>query len=332
MTAASYLRPVLAPIGLVLAVAVLSWAFPFDIQLQFHVALVVTAMVISLHVFTGNSGVISFGHVSFVALGAFTAGLASLGPEQKNNVFPELFGFIRDNQVGNLMSLALGVAVAAVFAFVVGLAVMRLDGLSAGIATFAVLGITRNVLRNWTKIGPGAKTLPGVEETTGLGQATVGLIFVIVAAFVYQQSRFGRRLRATREDPAASQSVGIRTYQERLIAFTLSGALGGLAGGLYVHYLGSVTTEQVYLDLTFLTLAMLVVGGIGSLWGAVLGGLLISGVNSFLAEGEKGIGLLGDLTFPRGSREIVLGALMALSLLLRPSGLSGGREVEVGPR
>lgn len=318
----------LAPVILIIGVGLLSNVFDADIQLQFRAAIVVTAMVVSMHVFIGNSGVISFGHISFVGVGAFTAGLMTIGPLQKENVFPELFGVIRDNQIGNWASLLLAALIGGLFAFVIGVPVMRLNGLSAGIATFAVLGITRNVLRNWTKIGPGAKTIPGVPETTDMQQAVLGVLIVVIIAFVYQQSRFGRRLRATREDPAASQSIGVNTYGERLLSFTLSGALGGFAGALYVHHLGSITTEQVYLDLTFLTLAMLVVGGMGSLWGAVLGGLVIGGVNSFLAEAEKGISVLGlDFTFPRSSREIVLGALMALALLVRPSGLSGGREL-----
>ncbi len=318
------------PVALVILVGLVSSLFSRDIELQFQLALVVTAMVVAIHTFSGISGVISFGHISFVAIGAFTAGLMSLGSQQKQAVFPELFGFIADNQVGNLTSLALGTVVAAVIALLVGAPLMRLSGLSAGIATFAVLGITRNVLRNWTKIGPGAKTIPGVPETTDLVQAVAGLILVIAVAWAYQRSRFGRRLAATREDPAASQSVGIDTYRERLLAFTLSGALGGFAGGLYVHYLGSITTEQVYLDLTFLTLAMLVIGGIGSLWGAVLGGLLISGLSSLLAEGEKGMTVVGvEVTLPQASRDIILGALMALVLLLRPSGLTGGSEFKL---
>ncbi|MGH1491082.1 MAG: branched-chain amino acid ABC transporter permease [Acidimicrobiales bacterium] len=328
-----HLLSLAGPIALAVVVALVASFFSRDIELQFRLALVVSAMVVAIHTFTGLSGVISFGHISFVAIGAFTAGLMSLGSQQKQAVFPELFGFIADNEVGNITSLALATVLAALFALIVGAPLMRLNGLSAGIATFAILGITRNVLRNWTKIGPGAKTIPGVPETTDLLQATVGLVLVIIAAWAYQQSRFGRRLRATREDPAASQSVGISTYRERLLAFTLSGAIGGFAGGLYVHHLGSITTEQVYLDLTFLTLAMLVVGGMGSLWGAVLGGLVVSGLSSFLAEAEKGVTLLGlDLTFPQASRNIILGALMALVLLLRPRGLTGGREFTLGAR
>ena len=91
-------------------------------------------------------------------------------------------------------------------------------------------------------------------------QAAIGTVVVIVIAFAYQRSRFGRSLRATREDPAAARAVGIDVYRQRLWAFALSGLLAGLAGGLYVHMLGSITADPVYLELTFITLAMLVIG------------------------------------------------------------------------
>ena len=95
----------------------------------------------------------------------------------------------------------------------------------------------------------------------------------MTAAFAYQRSRYGRKLRAAREDSAAARAAGIDIHRERLWAFALSGALSGFAGGLLVHLAGTLQARDVYLDLTFLTLAMLVVGGVGSLWGAVVGAL-----------------------------------------------------------
>ena len=166
-----------------------------------------------------------------------------------------------------------------------------------------------------------------MPETTGVLQAVIGALVVIVIAFAYQQSRFGRLLRATREDAAAAEAVGINVHRQRLWAFTLSGALAGFAGGLYVHMLGSITAEQVYLDLTFLTLAMLVVGGATSLWGAVLGALLVSGLDSFLSQAEYGRARRLHARPAAGlARSSSSGALMALVLILRPSGITGGRE------
>src|ERR671923_16369 len=221
--------------------------------------------------------------------------------------------------------------VGPVFAFLVGLPLMRLSGLAAGIATLAVLEITHNLLREWTKIGPGATTLSLVPETTGPLQATIGALVVVAVAFAYQRSRLGRMLRATREDAAAARGVGVNVHAQRLWAFTLSGALAAFSGALLVHELGSITTEQVYLELTFVTLAMLVVGGVSSLWGAVLGGLVVSGGNSFLTEAEQGVDVGLTLDLPSGTRLILLGSLMALVLILRPAGLTGGRELRLSP-
>jgi branched-chain amino acid transport system permease protein len=324
-----YLDPslqVAVPAALVVAVGIGSTLVSRSNEIYFLNALVSVAIVVAIYVFIGNSGVLSFGQISFVAVGAFAAGVMTIPLESKTGVLPELFPLLRDHTVGNVVSLALGAAAGGVFALVVGLPLMRLSGLAAGIATFAVLEVTHNILREWTKIGPGATTLSLVPETTDALQATLGALVVVAAAFAYQRSRFGRRLRASREDPAAARGVGVSVHRERLWAFTVSGALAGFAGALLVHLLGSITTEQVYLELTFLTLAMLVVGGLTSLWGAVVGALVVSALDSFLIEAEQGVEVGVTLDLPQGTRLIFLGAIMALVLIIRPSGLTGGRE------
>jgi branched-chain amino acid transport system permease protein len=133
-------------------------------------------------------------------------------------------------------------------------------------------------------------------------------------------------LRASREDAAAAEAVGVNVHRQRLWAFTLSGALAGFAGGLYVHILGSITADSVYLELTFLTLAMLVFGGATSLWGAVLGALVVSALDSFLSQAESGVNVGFTLDLPQGTRLVILGLVMATMLILRPSGITGGRE------
>ncbi|MCD6727556.1 MAG: branched-chain amino acid ABC transporter permease [Solirubrobacteraceae bacterium] len=320
-------------IALLVVVALVGSSMSDATQQDFITALIAVTIVVALHVFVGNSGVISFGHISFVAVGAFAAGVLTIPAVTKPLVMPELWSFLADTEIGNLASLALAAALGAIYALVFGFPLMRLSGLAAGIATFAVLEITHNVLRFWEKIGPGAKTLTLVPVTTEISDATVGAIVAVLVAFAYQRTRRGRVLRASREDPAAAQAIGVRIHRERLLAFVLSGALAGLAGGLLVHQLGSITTEQVYLQLTFLTLAMLVIGGVGSLWGAVVGALLISFLNTLLGDAENGLGLGPvTVTIPDGSSLVILGVLMTLVLLLRPGGLSGGRELSLRRR
>jgi branched-chain amino acid transport system permease protein len=324
------LSGLVAPVLLLALVGVLGSFTSRSVQFQFRFALVMATIVIALYVFVGNSGVVSFGHVSFVALGGFTAGLTTVPEALKLSLSPDLFPFIAGAEVGNAVSLLLAAVVGGVFALIVGVPLMRLSGLSAGIATFAVLVIVNNVLRNWEAIGPGARTLSLVPETTSFLQATVGVIAVAALAFLYQRSRFGRVLRASSDDPAAAQGAGVDIYRQRLLAFTLSGALAGFAGGLLVHLLGSITTQQVYLDLAFLTLAMLVIGGVRSLWGAVVGALLVSGLNSLLLTAERGLSFgVAELTVPTGTRLVTLGVVMALILLFRPRGVTGGRELSL---
>ena len=276
----------LVPAALVVAVGIGSTLVWSANEIYFLDALVSVAIVVALYVFMGNSGVLSFGQISFVAVGAFAAGVMTIPLESKTGVLPQLFPILRDHTVGNVASLLLAAAAGGVFALLVGLPLMRLSGLAAGIATFAVLEITHNVLREWTKIGPGATTLALVPETTARCRRpsarswrspsrspTSGAVRPDAAGDARGRCRGARR----RRERAPGASLGVH----------VSGALAGFAGALLVHELGSITTEQVYLELTFLTLAMLVVGGVSSLWGAVLGALTVSGLTRSCSRRSK---------------------------------------------
>jgi branched-chain amino acid transport system permease protein len=318
----------LPPALLIVLIGLVGTTVSASTKTEFTGVLVNIAIVIALYVFIGNSGVISFGQIAFVAIGAFAAGVMTIPSEIKPTLLPELFPFIANHSISSFESLILAAALGALFAFVAGIALMRLNGLAAGIATFAVLEIVHNVLRFWEKIGPGAKSLALIPETTGLWEAVLGALFCAVVAWLYQHSRSGRLLRASREDAPAARAIGVNIHLHRLFAFTLSGALAGLAGGLLVHQIGSITTEQVYLQLTFITLAMLVVGGMGSLWGAVVGGALISFLNVYLLKLEEGnaVGPI-HVDLPNGSTLLIIGAVMAAIVILRPSGITGSREL-----
>jgi branched-chain amino acid transport system permease protein len=332
MSQARRIPELLVPALLILATAWLGLEVSTYLQAYFLDTLVKVAIVVALYVFIGNSGVLSFGTISFVALGAWTAGVLTVPSEQKRFTMPGLAHFLVTTTVGNYVSLLLAAAVGGAFALAVGLPLMRLSGLAAGIATFAVLGITYNVLTYEQKIGPGQNAFSGVPQTTGIWQAAIAGVICATAAYLYQRTRFGRMLRATREDPAAATAAGISIYRQRLLAFTLSGALAGFAGGIYVH-LQPLQVNGLYLDLTFITLAMLVVGGAGSLLGAVVGALGLNGIFSFFSAATNTVDVLGwHLKVPAGTADIVLGVLMAVVLILRPNGITGGREFSLPRR
>jgi branched-chain amino acid transport system permease protein len=324
-------QTLIASLALLLIVAVIGSGTSAGTQQDFITALVSATIVYGLYVFVGNSGVISFGHISFAAIGAFMAGVLTIPTQPKHFVLPGLWSFLATHTVSTFVSLVIAAGLGAVVALIVGLPLMRLSGIAAGIGTFAVLEITNNLFQQWTKIGPGPTTLSLVPVTVGVWQALGGAAFAAVVAFAYQSSRRGRLLRASREDPAAAQAVGVNITRERLIAFGLSGALAGLGGGLLVHQLGSVTTDQVYLELTFLTLAMLVIGGSASLWGATVGALAISLLDSWLAAAENTVHVIFfSVTLPNGAADLILGVIMAAMLLFRPTGITGGAEFSLG--
>src|SRR5947199_678791 len=326
------LAPLAAPALIVLLAALVSMLVSRSSETYFLDTLVKVAIVVALYVFIGNSGVLSFGHVSFVAVGAWPAGVLTVPQHQKRITMPGLAHFLLTANVGNAASLALAAVVGGIFAFAVGLPLMRLSGLAAGIATFGVLEITNNVLTFEQRIGPGLNAFSSVPSTTGIWQAAIGGLVCVAVAYVYQRTRFSRMLRATREDPAAAAAAGISIYRQRLLAFALSGALAGFAGGLYVH-LQPLQAGGLSLNLTFVTLAILVVGGSGSLLGAVVGALALNGIFSFFSAATNTVDVFGwNLTVPSGTAELALGLLMAIVLILRPSGLTGGRELSLPRR
>ena len=114
----------------------------------------------------------------------------------------------------------------------------------------------------------------------------------------------------------------------RLIAFVLSAALVGAGGGLYAQFLGILTVDTFYLSLSFITIAMLVVGGMSSLTGAVSGVIAVTIIVQLLRFGEQGVKVGStQLKLPDSSSELGLGLLLALILIFRPNGLSGGKEL-----
>lgn len=291
-------------------------------------ALVNLIFVVGLYMFVGNSGVLSFGHASFMAIGAYTSALLTIPVALKGSLLPSLPHFLAVAHLPSLTAALIGGFVALLFALVVATPLMRLNGLAAGIATLSLLIIVHVVTGNWTAVTRGTETMVGVPIDLTLDQAILCSCGAILLAFFLQESRLGFRLRATREDEPAARAVGVGVFRERTTAFALSAFVVGVAGGLYAHYLGSFGADAFYLEVTFLTIVMLVVGGINSLAGAVVGSMVVSFVAEVLTRLERGsdVGPL-HVTLPDGSQQIVLALFLLLVLILRPKGLMGGREI-----
>lgn len=290
--------------------------------------LVNLTLVIGTYIFSGNSGVVSFGQLSFMMIGAYTSALVTIPAQLKKVLMPNLVPWVRDIHVDFFTSVVIAAAVAGVVAFVLGLPLARLSGLGAGIASLALLLIVQTVFSHWDDVTMGAQTMIGVPADltiwSGLGFALVA----IVIAFAYQRSRAGLRMRAAREDELAAVAVGISVTRERHLAFVISGVVCGMGGAMTAHYLGALnSTLNSFLTPTFLTISMLVIGGLYSLWGGVVGTVFVSIIVEILRRLQGGVNIFGaQLAAPAGTDQVVLGIILLVTLYLRPDGITRSRE------
>lgn len=324
------------PLLVVYAAVALASLASTSVSVSAQYALANLVIVLGLQIFVGTSGVLSFGHVAFVAVGAWTFGLATVDPSLKATLMPDLFPALRDLQLGATAALGLGVLLAMTFALAVGPLLMRLDGLQAGIATFALLGVTVQVLSYWSRIGPpSGQSMVGVRQAWGIQSLLVFALGAIVVTWAYQRSRTARLLRASRENLLAAPGVGIHVTRHRVVAFVLSAGLCGVGGAMWAETNSVVQASQLSVGFTFTVIAMLVLGGSTSLWGGVVGVLLYSTLDIVLVNLQSGVEFGGLLvSIPDGARPLVLGAVLILMLLFRPTGLTRGRELTwpFGPR
>jgi branched-chain amino acid transport system permease protein len=285
-------------------------------------------IVVGLYTFVGNSGVISFGHIGFMCLGAYATAWFTIPPAMKRISLRGLPDIIAHNQLPLPLSLLLATIFTAAVGYVFGRVLMRLSGIAASIATFAMLAVINTVYSNWQSVTGATSSIVGIPMRTGVWTGFAGAVAAIVVAYVYAISRSGLALRASRDEAIAASASGVDMVRERLVAFVVSAAIIGLAGALYAHFLGVVNPDAFYMNLTFITLSMLVVGGMNSLSGAVIGVITLSAIIEILRWLEKGVAV-GSVTFglPNGVQEIAIGAIMIVILMFRPSGLTRNQEI-----
>lgn len=299
-------------------------------QRRVILCLINVTVVVGLYIFMGNSGVLNFSAVGFMAVGAYAAALLTMPPMLKNTFLPDLPGWLAAAELPLVAGPFAGGLVAAALALAVGGPIMRLSGIAAGIATFSLMFIIYIVLGNWNSVTGGQTSLMGLKGWVGLWPAGLFAIGAVALAWIYQETRWAIALRASREDEVAARASGIRVVRLRLGAFVLGAFVCGVGGGLYGHFQGTLRVENFYLDPTFLYVAMLVVGGTRSLTGAVVGTVAVAALSEALRQVESGLPLPGTgltLAAPAGLGDVVLAGLMLVILIYRPQGITGGREI-----
>jgi branched-chain amino acid transport system permease protein len=299
-------------------------------------------LAVALQTFMGNSGLGTFGQYAFVTMGAYVSIWFSLTPRQKRVALPDMpkEWWLYQQHLGFVPSILIGAVVATLVGAAIGAALVRLRGASFTIATFAFLIVVNRVALQWQEVTRGARTVIGIPKYTGLWTACLWAAIAVLVAYVFKESAIGLKLRASREDEDAAASLGVNVPLTRWIAFVVSVFFSGLGGALWAHFIQQFSPHDFYLKETFLVIAMLVIGGAGSVSGAAVGAVAVALTSEWLRQTENWVNIqrstgtaFGKLIPFQlvGFTEIVVAVAMIVVLTLRPSGLTRGREI-VWPR
>jgi branched-chain amino acid transport system permease protein len=314
-------------------------------------------MALGLNIIVGFAGLLDLGYVAFFAIGAYTA--AYFGSGFWNNAGSDAHGIavLVSDSVGSkpgihvnfLLIFVLAVATTAIAGALIGVPTLRLRGDYIAIVTLAFGEIIGQIASNGGSIALFGGTL--TSGPIGIGPIdrielplagqfgafdlrpwywfALGLVaLALIASANLRDSRIGRAWLAVREDELAAASAGIPIVRTKLLSYATGAAFGGISGAFLASYLGTVNAAQFEFSFSIVIFAMVVLGGIGSITGVVIGAIIISVVNNYLLRGvlfelPHKVGLDLDLTaFSAG----LYGALLVLVMLLRPQGLVPSRR------
>ena len=300
------------------------------------IALVYALLTIGLNVHYGYTGLLNFGHVAFFAAGAYTAAILTMPPPGTvEGTVEYTIGLGLPMPLSLPVSLAAGALVGGLLAVLIGLTSVRLGTHYLAIATFALAGIVQDVVVNerWLTRG-----VFGLNRIPRPGRALLGadlwqlsyLLFVAlltVAVYLVVErlvnAPFGRLLKGVREEELAARMLGKATDLAKLKSFGIGGAVAGLAGAVYAHYVGSVVAGQFVPLVTFLVWVAMLLGGAASNRGAVLGAFVLVGFREatrFLPQVSENASLVPSLRF------VVIGLLLIVVVRFRPQGLLGNPD------
>jgi branched-chain amino acid transport system permease protein len=275
-------------------------------------------LAVGLNLINGTTGQFSIGHAGFMAVGAY--GCAFVGVKLAP-VVTAAFGVgpLADGVTFNL-ALLVGAALSGVTGMLVGLPTLRLRGDYLAIVTLGFGEIIRIVFNNSPSLG--AATGYTGDSPKGLPAYTTffWVFFWAVAVIALVRnvtfSQTGRSLSAIREDEVAAEAMATPTTRLKVLAFTLSAATAGIAGGLFAHMQAGIRPEDFKFEKSIDMVVMIIVGGLGSISGAAIGGIFVA----------VSLELMRNL---QQYRLVLYALLLIVIMLLRPQGLLGSREISL---
>ena len=230
-------------------------------------------LAVSLNLINGFTGQFSIGHAGFMAIGAYASAFFTVAfGDRIRAVVAFLPEFGRDSVV-LVIALAIGALLASIAGFFVGVPSLRLRGDYLAIVTLGFGEIIRVFILNIDAVG-GARGYSGIPKLANFFWIYLFAALTILVVYRIVHSSFGRTLVAIREDEIAAEAMGVHTTRAKVISFVVSSAMAGVAGGLFAHYLMYIHTNSFTFIKSFEIIIMIVIGGLGSITGSVLGAVL----------------------------------------------------------
>jgi len=268
-------------------------------------------LAVSLNLINGFTGQFSIGHAGFMAVGAYSSAYFSV------NYGARLAAAMGDGVVGWVVILLaatlIGAACAAIAGLLVGVPSLRLKGDYLAIVTLGFGQIIVVFLNNIEAIG-GARGYSGIPIVKSFFWIFLIAILTIVIVYNIVNSDFGRALISIREDELAAEAMGVNTTRYKVMAFVISSALAGAGGVLLAHFDGYLNPKSFEFIKSFEILIMIILGGLGSIVGSVLGAILLT----ILPEALRGFA---------GYRMVIYSLLLIILMITRPQGLLGNTDM-----
>lgn len=315
---------------LLIAVGLLVVYFGQRYQLRIvYAAYVNLLVVLGLQVFMGNANITNLSHSAFMGIGAYVAAICVTPVKIKAISLPQAPWGLNAFALDPWVSAFIAIAITALLAWLVGLIITRLSGIGATIVSLALLVIVHSIFLHRTDIFKGKQAFFGIPQVFDINSILIISVCAVFVARAFRESHWGIQLRASADDEVGARSMGVNVYRVRLIAWVLGSVFLAVAGISYAYFLGTISARPFYFTHVFLTVAMLILGGMRTVTGAVLGTLLIS----FGLEGvrylETGPELLG-IRLPEllGLSGIMLGVVIVVTMAFRSSGITGNTEIE----
>ncbi len=269
-------------------------------------------LAVSLNLINGFTGQFSIGHAGFMAIGAYSSAFLTVTFGDRIRAALTLLPAFAQDGALLLAGLAVAALLAAGAGFLVGVPSLRLRGDYLAIVTLGFGEIIRVWILNVDAVG-GARGFSGIPKLANFFWIYLFAAISILVVYRIVHSSFGRTLIAIREDEIAAEAMGVDTTRSKVISFVVSSAMAGVGGGLFGHYLMYVHTNSFTFIKSIEIIIMIVIGGLGSITGSVLGAVLYI----TLTEGLRQFAMY---------RMVLFSLLLVIIMIVRPQGILGHRE------